>query len=144
MLLALKKWLAEPVESVLLQVPRALAASVLSALVDCGIYFFLIKSLAAHPVPAAVVGYLAGGVLQYYLCSVWVFPNAPASAAMGFLAFTVLSLVGLGITCLTIGVLHDLCGIDASLAKGAALGLSFGWNFASRKALLFRGDAQRA
>ncbi len=133
----LKRWLTDPVENVFLQVPRALVASVLAALLDCGILFFLVEIGGWDRIPAAVIGYLAGGVVQYVLCSYWVFPGAPQSAATGFLAFTVLSLFGLVITWLTMAM---LAGVHLSLAKVVALGLAFGWNFLSRKYLLFRAS----
>lgn len=132
-----KKWFAEPVESVFLQVPRALAVSVLAAVIDCAVLFFLVEITGWHRVPAAVIGYLTGGVIQYILCSLWVFPGAPQSAAGGFVVFTILSLFGLAITWLTMAV---LVGVHLSLAKFIALGLAFGWNFLSRKYLLFRAS----
>src|SRR5262249_44059345 len=85
-----------------------------------------------------IVGYLAGGVVQYVLCSWWVFSSAPGNHATGFLAFTLLSLVGLGITCVIVYALHDLANVNELLAKVAAVGLAFTWNFLSRKFLLFK------
>lgn len=135
--------LIEPVQSTLLQVPRALVASGLAAGLDCATLLFLVEMMGWNPIPAAVVGYLLGGVLQYVLCSVWVFPGAPQNAATGFVAFTVLSLVGLGITWLTLALFGQF-QVHYSLAKGVALGLAFAWNFLSRKFLLFRPEPQQA
>jgi putative flippase GtrA len=89
---------------------------------------------------AAVVGYLTGGVIQYVLCSLWVFPNSPRNVAIGFVAFTILSLGGLGITTLTIHLLHSRWGIRWKLAKVVALGLAFNWNFFTRKFFLFQPE----
>jgi putative flippase GtrA len=133
----MKRWLADPVESVLLQVPRALAASVLAAIIDCSLLFFLVDVASWDRIPAAIFGYLAGGVVQYVLCSYWVFPGAPQNAATGFLTFTVLSLFGLVITWATMAALGR---VHLSLAKLVALGLAFSWNFLSRKYLLFRAQ----
>jgi putative flippase GtrA len=134
----LLRGLTGPVEHTLLQVPRALVASVLAAALDVGFLVLLVETAGWHPLPAATVSYLLGGVLQYVLCAVWVFPAAPQSAALGFTAFTLLSLVGLGITWATIAVLHDTAHLNYALAKVAALGLAFAWNFLSRKYLIFR------
>lgn len=131
----LKKWLADPVDSVALQVPRALIASVLAAVVDCAVLFFLADRAGWDHVPAALVGYLAGSVFQFILCANWVFAAAPANAGGGFMAFLLLSLVGLVITWLTIAALGD---VHLALAKIVALGLAFNWNFLSRRYLLFR------
>jgi putative flippase GtrA len=134
----LHKWIAAPVESTLLQVPRALVVSVLALLIDIGLYELLFQRVGLHVVPAAVIGYLAGGVVQYVLCSWWVFPTTPGNHAASFVAFTVLSLVGLGITCVVVFVLHDHGHVNELVAKVAAVGLAFTWNFLSRKFLLFK------
>jgi putative flippase GtrA len=137
----LKKWLADPVESWFIQVPRALVASVLAAGIDCAFLFFLVEIAGWERVPAAIVGYLAGGVAQYVLCSYWVFPGAPQNAATAFLTFTLLSLFGLVITWATMAA---LARVHLSLAKLVALGLAFGWNFLSRKYLLFRPNFKKS
>jgi putative flippase GtrA len=137
----LRRWATAPVESTLVQVPRALVVSVLALMLDVGLFELLIRQLGVHAVPAAVVGYLAGGVVQYILCSWWVFPASPSNHAVGFLTFTLLSLVGLGITCAVVYALHDLAHLNELLAKVVAVGLAFTWNFLSRKLLLFRPAA---
>jgi putative flippase GtrA len=129
---------AAPVESTLLQVPRALVASALAAALDFGVLIFLVERAGWHPLPAAVVSYLLGGVLQYALSALWVFPAAPAGVATGFTAFTVLSLVGLAITWATMALFYDLAHWNYVLTKVIALGLAFCWNFLSRKYWLFR------
>ena len=133
----LKKTLINPVQSVILQIPRALVASVLAAALDCGLLILLVEFCGWRPIPATVVGYLAGGVVQYVLCALWVFSAAPASNTLGFGAFTVLSLVGLLITWAAMSLIHDFGGFPYTLAKVVALALAFNWNFFSRKYLLF-------
>ena len=133
----LTKWATEPVESTLAQVPRALAVSVLALALDCGLLVLLVEGLGLPAVPAAVLSYLVGGVVQYVLCSVWVFAATPGSNAVGFAAFTLLSLVGLGITWVVMLVLHDWGHMPYLAAKGFGVGLAFAWNFLSRKYLLF-------
>jgi putative flippase GtrA len=137
----LKKWLTAPVDNVLLQIPRALVASGLAAALDFGLLLFLVELLGWHPIPAATVGYFTGGLLQYALCALWVFPASPSNNTTGFLAFTLLSLVGLAITWTVMALMYDLGHLPYLLAKVVALGLAFGWNFLSRKFLLFRRSA---
>lgn len=135
---------AHPVQTTLGQVPRALAASVVVSSLDVLLLIGFVEKLHWHPLPASVVSYLTGGVLQYILCSVWVFPAAPGNHAIGFLAFTLLSLVGLGITWLTMYGLHVQGHLNYALAKFIALGFSFTWNFTSRKVFLFRSEPEQA
>jgi len=63
------------------------------------------------------MGYLVGGVLQYVLCALWVFPGGPADRHHRFAAFTFLSLVGLGITWATMAGLHDGLHLNYALTK---------------------------
>jgi putative flippase GtrA len=134
----LKQTFAAPVDSVFLQVPRALAVSVVALAVDFSVLELCVHALGLPALPASVLGYLTGGVLQYVLCSYWVFSTNVKNDAVGFLAFTLLSLVGLGITWLVMLLAHDTVGWPIELAKGIAVGLAFTWNFLSRKYLLFR------
>jgi putative flippase GtrA len=135
---ALLHWLTAPSEHALVQVPRALAASGAAAALDMGVLVLLVSGAGWHPLPAATVSYLLGVVLQYLLCALWGFPAGPPSAPLGFTGFAVLSLVGLGITWLTLGLLHDLAHVNYALAKVVALGFAFTWNFLSRKYLIFK------
>jgi putative flippase GtrA len=136
-----KALVADPVESVFLQVPRALAVSVLALAVDFGVYALGLQ-IGLPALLAAVIGYLAGGVLQYVLCSLWVFSTSLKNDPLGFAAFLILSLVGLGITEFVILIAHNWLGLDPYLAKIGAVGLAFTWNFLSRKYLLFRATQQ--
>jgi putative flippase GtrA len=138
----LKAWVADPVESIFLQVPRALAVSVLALALDFGIYALCLQ-VGLPALLAAIIGYLAGGVLQYVLCSLWVFSTALKNDPLGFVAFLVLALVGLGITEFVILIAHNGLGFDPYLAKIGAVGLAFTWNFLSRKYLLFRASQRK-
>ncbi len=129
-----------PVDSVFLQMPRALVASVLALFVDVAILELCVRVVGTGAIPAAVIGYLVGGVLQYVLCSVWVFSTSLKNDAVGFLTFTILSLVGLGITWLVMLVGHEWAQLPIEIAKFGAVGLAFTWNFLSRKYLLFKPE----
>ncbi len=138
--------LFRPTDSTALQVPRALVVSVLALGLDCLVLGLLVDLGKWHHVPAATVSFLLGGVVQYVLCSWWVFPTAPRNAVIGFTAFTLLSLGGLAITDGVIWFLSahwpaSLALADSTklaLEKGVAVIPAFVWNFSSRKYLLFR------
>ena len=136
----LQQLVAGPVESIFLQVPRALAVSVLALIVDFGILELCIRAFGMPAIPAAIIGYLVGGVVQYILCSLWVFSTSLKNDALGFVAFTILSLVGLGITWIVMLIAHNWWGFPVEIAKFGAVGLAFTWNFLSRKYLLFRAE----
>jgi putative flippase GtrA len=136
----LKKWIADPVESVFLQVPRAVVASVLAALLNLGAVVVLVETLGLDPLVAAAAGYLAGGVLQYVLCLVWVFPTTPGNHARGFLHFMLLSLIGLPVAEVVM-LVGSWLHIAYPLAVVASQGVTFSWNFVSRRLLLCRSTA---
>lgn len=131
------KLLTDPTDNILLQMPRALVASGLAAGLDVGIMVTGVEAFGLTPPLAAIVGYLAGVVLQYVLCQTWVFRASPESNG-GFAVFALFSLVGLGITWGVLATLSGLGGFPYPVAKVVALGLAFSWNFLSRKWLLFR------
>jgi putative flippase GtrA len=131
--------LLAPVENTFLQLPRALVTSGLAATLDMVVLVLLVQAFGWHPLIAATVSYLLGGVVQYTLSAVWVFPGAPRNATVGFISFTVLSLVGLFITWVTMWCL-DLVHVNYAAAKVLALGLAFFWNFLSRKYFLFKSS----
>jgi putative flippase GtrA len=130
--------LAEPVDNTLLQIPRALVGSGLAAALDFGMLVFLVEIGGWSPVAAACISYLLGGIIQYVLCSVWVFNASPSNVPVGVCLFILLSLVGLGITWATMTLLHTLGHVNYAFTKCVALGLAFWWNFLSRKYLLFK------
>jgi putative flippase GtrA len=129
---------------VLLQIRRALGASALAAALDFGLLLLLVELVGWHPVPAAAVGHLSGGFLQYVLCATWVFSAVPSNNTTGFLAFTPLSLAGLAITWAAIGLMYDLSCLSYPFAKVVALGLAFSWNFISRKRMRFKPAGKTA
>jgi putative flippase GtrA len=139
----LKQWITNPVDSIFLQVPRALAVSVLALGIDFALYVACLY-VGMPALLAALIGYLAGGVVQYVLCSWWVFSTSLKNDALGFVAFSILSLVGLAITEIVILIVHDWLGVHPYAAKIGAVGLAFAWNFLSRKYLLFRASANAA
>lgn len=134
----LVKLAVAPAERTVLQVPRAVLASLPAGAVDFGALVAMVQFLHWQAVFAAIVSYILGGVVQYVLCAIWVFPAAPRNAVLGFTAFTLLSLVGLGITAASMTLFHSMIGLHYALAKVVSLALAFCWNFTSRKYLLFR------
>ena len=132
------KALIAPAHRGIFQFPRALFISAIAAALDFGVLILLHKYYGWNKYYASTVSFLLGGVLQYIACSIWVFPSAPKNVTVGFTTFTLLSLVALGITNSTIWIFQQW-QLDVVFAKIVALGLSFFWNFFSRKYLIFHG-----
>ena len=140
--LKLKRWLTDPVDSIALQAPRALIVSIAALAIDFSLLEICVRLLGLSAIVGAIIGYLAGTVLQYVLCTFWVFARRK-SDGMGIVIFTALSLVGLGITWVVIAICHDGAGMSIEAAKFVAISLAFTWNFLSRKYLVFHFERRR-
>jgi|HubBroStandDraft_6_1064221.scaffolds.fasta_scaffold167501_2 putative flippase GtrA len=138
----LKRLVVDPGDTTLVQVPRALVASCLVSALDFGLMVLLVEKAGWDPDPAVVVSFLVAGVLQYILCATWVFAATPGNNALGFVAFTALNLIALGITWATVAVMRDRVGVHYTVAKLVAFATAFVWNFLSRKYLLFRTSSR--
>lgn len=130
--------LLSPSRQTVVQIPRALAVSVLAAGIDVLGLILLVEKGGCDPWIAATISYLLGGLVQYIMCARWVFSTMPAHAVRTFLLFILLSLVGLAITGGVVWLLNGQWHLRYLAAKGIALGLAFVWNFTSRKWLIFQ------
>lgn len=130
-------FLASP-HSLLHQVPRAFIVSVIAGALDVFSVALFVELLHWPHIWAVTAGYMLGNLVQYILCSRWVFPVMPKNEVVGLIAFTALAAGGLGITDGTVWLCQKFLGMhNVYYAKIIALGLAFCWNFCSRKYLLF-------
>ncbi|HEX2949355.1 MAG TPA: GtrA family protein [Armatimonadota bacterium] len=134
-------FLASP-HSLLHQVPRAFIVSVIALGFDFFSLIFFVELLHWSHLWAATASYMLGNFVQYALCSLWVFPVAPKNKIVGLIAFTALAAGGLGITDGTMWLCQKYFGMHYIPAKVIAIGLSFCWNFCSRKYLLFNDQTK--
>lgn len=105
---------------------------------DLGVLVALTELAGLHYLASAVVGFGAGVVVNYLLSVVWVFQqHTMRSRWAEFAVFLVLGIAGLGLNELSLFVLSGVLGVHYALAKVGATGVTFVWNFASRKLLLF-------
>src|SRR4051794_10152382 len=109
--------LARPVETTLLQIPKALAASCFGAALDFGLLVLLVEVCGWQPLAAATMSYLLPCVVGYFICAYWIFPTQPKKVTTGLAVFLVLALGGLFITWGTMGLLFELLGASYTLAK---------------------------
>src|SRR5262249_48317497 len=110
----------------------------LAFLLDFGSLYVLYHVFAVHYVGAAALAFLLGLATNYAVSVVWVFDQRTVKDPfVEFLMFALLGVVGLGITEATLLVLTGLWDVPVMVSKVVATGLTFMWNFGSRKLTLF-------
>ena len=110
----------------------------LAFFLDTGILFALHRLAGLHYLLAATIAFTSGTALTYTCSIFWVFDQrAVKNRAAEFVIYATLGVVGLGITLATLYVLTGVLGVHLLASKVVATGITFAWNFASRKLLLF-------
>jgi putative flippase GtrA len=106
--------------------------------VDFGLYRFALHTGLAYPL-AAVMGFCAGAVVAYLASVAWVFEaRTIRRAGIEFGLFVAIGVAGLLLTEALLWLQIERLGMPALWSKGGAAGVVFLFNFAVRKALLFR------
>jgi putative flippase GtrA len=106
---------------------------------DFGLLFVIAQFLKANYLLSAVIGFSAGVIINYILCTLWVFPKRTIeNRLLEFLVFVSIGLIGLGINEITMWFLTERISIHYLLSKANAVIIVFFWNFFARKAALFR------
>jgi len=110
--------------------------------VDFATLWGLTEWLSIHYLVSAAIAFLLGLATNYYLSVIWVFSdrvvqNRPAE----FIAFGLLGIIGLGLNELSMYVFTGVVGYHYLASKICASGLTFVWNFVSRKILLFSNSS---
>lgn len=125
---------------------RYFAASLLALAVDTVSLSLCLRLLHLNLAWSATVGFCAGALTAYLLSIRWVFRNRTLgrTPALEFATFVGIGIAGLGLTQLVLwlGVTH--MGLMAEAVKLAAAVVTFVFNFALRKTLLFASSRRRA
>jgi putative flippase GtrA len=119
---------------------RYLLVAVAAFAVDFGTYTILVKAVNVHPVIAATAGFMLGIIVNYLLSIRWVFDKRSHSTKYELTVFTVIGLVGLGLTDLIVWLIAVEAGKDELVAKIVATAIVFFWNFGARKIILFNKE----
>ena len=86
-----------------------------------------------------IVAFVVGLSVNYALSTRWVFGTRNVRSPLSeFLVFGLVGVAGLGLSEAVMFVGVGVLGQPYQLAKIAAVGVGFFWNFGARKALLFR------
>jgi putative flippase GtrA len=125
-------------DNVVVQFCRYTLVGGVALVVDFGA-LWLLKELAGwHYLWAAALAFILGVVTNYAISVTWVFGRrAVEDRRLEFVIFALLGVLGLGINELLMLTLTQIGGLHYLVSKGVSTGVTFVWNFGSRKALLF-------
>jgi putative flippase GtrA len=122
----------------LIQLFRYVIMGGISFVVDFSTFYILYQFCGVHYLVAATIGQLLGLATIYTSSIIWVFDERTVkNAYVEFGIFATLGLIGTGITLLLMYLFVGVLELPAIPSRILAAGLAFGWNFLSRKLLLF-------
>ena len=115
-------------------------ASALAFAVDYACYWFLVRNQLLDLPKAAVIGYITGLVVAYFLIATRVFKDGRLKDRKSIEAFLFLlsGLLGIMLTYLSVTVVVLIFGERINLAKFTAVGVSFIGVYLFRKLYVFR------
>ena len=109
---------------------------ILNTGVDVAI-FFLLTWLGIPYVAAQIVSYSCGAANSYLLNKVWTFRSCGLSYAE-IIRFVAVNLTSLGISVVSLTLLHDMAGLGLAAAKGGATVCALAANFLGNKLWVFK------
>lgn len=119
---------------------KYVVVSALALVVDYGCYWLLVTNRFLDLPKSAVVGYIAGLVVAYYLIADKVFKDGwlKDRKRIEVALFLLSGLLGIVLTYITVKVTILLFGERINLAKISAVGVSFIGVYITRKYVVFR------
>lgn len=109
---------------------------ILNTGVDIAI-FFLLTWRGIPYVAAQVVSYSCGTANSYLLNKIWTFRSCGLSYAE-IVRFVIVNLASLGISVVSLALLHDTAGLGLAVSKGIATACALAVNFLGNKLWVFR------
>lgn len=110
----------------------------LSAAADIALFLLFIQKLQIHYLIVATFSFIIATYLNYILCRLFIFKNTyKHSTHKQFLLVYAVSGVGLLIHHSMLFLTFEAMSLSLPLSKILAMSIAFGWNFLSRKHLVF-------
>ena len=109
----------------------------ISAVIDLTLFYIGITPLGLHYLAAGTISFVVATGINYVLCVRFVFNRGRRSKGKLIFLVYLVSGVGILVNLFVLGTLIEFFGIDPILAKIAAIGTTFLWNFGARNYLVF-------
>lgn len=118
------------------QVTAFVAVGVIAALAHYGVLIVLVETGASDPVPATLMGYVAGGLLSYALNRRLTYASERPHAEAGW-RFIVVAAVGFLLTGAFMHAFTGWLGVPYLPAQLATTGIVLFWSFIAHKVWTF-------
>ncbi len=99
---------------------------------DYGSYIALVKAGGIDPVPASLVGAVAGGIVAYLVNRAHVFASERSHAEAGW-RFAIVALIGLGLTGFFMNIFINHLMLHYLVARIITSGITVIWSFFAHK-----------
>lgn len=110
----------------------------LCAALDISLFLLLRQYIAMHYLGVATLSFMVATFVNYILCTRFVFKQPQRrSVSSRFLLTYFVSGIGLTIHHICLFLAFEWFALPLILAKLFAMGIAFGWNFLSRKHIVF-------
>ncbi len=113
-----------------------IVVGVFAAIAHYGALIGLVEGMEWRPVPATLVGYIAGGLVSYVLNRRHTYVSERPHAEAGW-RFALVAGVGFALTWVCMFGLHDLLGLHYLLSQVLTTGLVLVWSFIAHRAWTF-------
>jgi putative flippase GtrA len=128
-----------PAETIRGQAVRYLLVGGLAFVVDYALLVLFTELAGVNYLVSAVIGFAAGLAVSYFLCTTIVFARRSCpNRHFEFAIFSMIGVVGLGLTELILWLSEEVLHVDYRYAKVVAAAAVMAWNFSVRRAVLFR------
>lgn len=117
----------------------------LAFIIDYGLLIFCTEVLGINYLISSAIAFSIAVIFNYILSTLWVFDTSgnQNDKRMQFVAFVILSIIGLGLTELLMWLGTDVIGIYYLITKIGATAIVMVYNFVTRKMLLEKRPAKR-
>jgi putative flippase GtrA len=120
-----------------IQAGKYLIVGGICTLLDLSILYVLTELLTIHYLESSILSFMSGTVLNYYLCTWWIFKiRVIENHQHEFFYYMLITMIGLGINTLIIWSFTALLGLFYLISKLFAAFVTYWWNFGARKYFL--------
>lgn len=119
------------------QVLRFLVVGGIAFLIDYSIYYSLTHIFGVYYLVSSVISFTVSVMFNYILSTKWVFDSQTKNnESKKFVAFIILSVLGLGINQIFLWMFSDIFHINDLISKVIATAIVMVWNFVTRKLIV--------